>query len=160
MSHAYLTELADIVSDLDDDGFFYLGGPVMQIYRTYNELVAMSYSVSTRLDWPSDTHDLNRALAVCSLPNCVGGIFLDGWHNYYDARAETFLLEALGKQLYLYDDKDGPRLELFERESMLRQLRMLDLMNRSAEHFGVREHPTDYPRGARAHPAGHVLGDR
>lgn len=46
---------------------------------------------------------LSRDLIICSLPTCVGGIFLDGWHESRGARLESYVLDRLGKSLYEYE---------------------------------------------------------
>jgi hypothetical protein len=49
-------------------------------------------------------HFLSRDLIIVSLPMCVGGIFLEGWHTSRGARGETWVLEFLRKQLWEYEE--------------------------------------------------------
>lgn len=46
---------------------------------------------------------LSRDLIICSLSTCMGGIFLEGWHESRGARLESYVLDRLGKSLYEYE---------------------------------------------------------
>lgn len=50
---------------------------------------------------------LARDLIVCSLPTCVGGIFIEGWEKSKGALLESYVLDKLNKQVLIYDDSDG-----------------------------------------------------
>lgn len=67
---------------------------------------------------------LARDLIVCSLPTCIGGIFLEGWHTSRGARAESWALTFLKKQTLEYDDsfKDSIVLTEFDRDTRLAEL--------------------------------------
>lgn len=69
-------------------------------------------------------HFLSRDLIIVSMPTCVGGIFLEGWHTSRGARGESWVLEFLRKQLFEYDDSDGePSLvQLSHRDERLAEL--------------------------------------
>lgn len=66
---------------------------------------------------------LSRDIIVCSLPTCVGGIFLEGWHTSRGARGESWILSFLGKQLMEYGES-GSRIVLtdFDRDDRLHEL--------------------------------------
>lgn len=67
---------------------------------------------------------LARDLIIVSLPNCIGGIFLEGWQHSRGAAAETWVLEFLGRDLYAYEPTydNRPALRKFKRDEELRWL--------------------------------------
>lgn len=69
---------------------------------------------------------LSRDLIIVSLPKCVGGIFLDGWHHSRGARGESWILSFLDKQLLEYEDgiegSRSPTLRAFNRDERLTEL--------------------------------------
>lgn len=70
---------------------------------------------------------LSRDIIIVSLPTCVGGIFMEGWHNSRGARGESWVLAYLKKQLLAYGEDDGkPQLTAFERDATLRGLGIPD----------------------------------
>jgi hypothetical protein len=50
---------------------------------------------------------LGRDMVICSLPTCVGGIFMEDWHNSQGAIGESWILQRLRKPIYEYDDSAG-----------------------------------------------------
>jgi len=119
-----------------DEPFYYLGGPMSGIpqfnFPRFHEAaetlrmagynivspaeldddeVASQALLSTTGDH-GDTEDswedfLSRDLIVCALPNCVGGIFLEGWWYSPGAIGESWVLDFLGKSLLAYGVEDG-----------------------------------------------------
>ena len=116
-----------------DDPFYYLGGPMSNIphfnfprfHEVADTLRASGYNVVSpaELDDPevaaqamaSETGDhgttedswedfLSRDLIVCALPNCIGGIFIEGWWYSPGAIGESWVLDFLGKGLVAYSD--------------------------------------------------------
>lgn len=63
---------------------------------------------------------LARDLIIVSLPTCVGGIFLEGWHTSRGARAESWSLTFLQKPTFEY--VEGDRLVQFDRDERLAEL--------------------------------------
>ena len=130
-----------------DKPFFYLGGPMTSIpqfnfpafHRAAEELRAAGYNIVSpaELDDPdvekeaqesddgfgvgNHSEFLQRDLIICALPNCVGGIFLDGWWNSRGARAETWILTFLGKQTmeFYVNEYEKPVLVAIERDRRL-----------------------------------------
>lgn len=45
---------------------------------------------------------LERDVVIVALPNCQGGIFLPEWETSNGATLETYVLDRLGKKLFLY----------------------------------------------------------
>jgi hypothetical protein len=113
--------------DVEKD-FFYLGGG-MTGYRHYNyekfdevfTVLDANYNIASpaRLDTSEDLEtilnsetgmndDINsrrseflaRDLTICAMPQCVGGIFLEGYQDSPGAKAESALLTALEKDVY------------------------------------------------------------
>jgi hypothetical protein len=70
------------------------------------------------------TDFLGYDLVICSLPLCIGGIFLDGWHHSLGARGESWVLQFLKKEMYEYAEKDG---ELALNKLVHRDQRMAEL---------------------------------
>lgn len=65
---------------------------------------------------------LARDLTIISMPACVGGIFIPGWRESYGAVLEKTVLEALGKQVLEFVDKNEfgcPGLTAIENEANL-----------------------------------------
>lgn len=116
-----------------DEPFFYLGGPMSNIpqfnfprfHEVADTLRASGFNIVSpaELDDPevasqamaSETGDhgttedswedfLSRDLIVCALPNCVGGIFIEGWWYSPGAIGESWVLDFLGKGLVAYSD--------------------------------------------------------
>ena len=116
-----------------DEPFFYLGGPMSNIPRfnfprfheVADTLRGAGFNIVSpaELDDPevasqamaSETGDhgttedswedfLSRDLIVCALPNCVGGIFIEGWWYSPGAIGESWVLDFLGKGLVAYSD--------------------------------------------------------
>lgn len=66
---------------------------------------------------------LARDLIVCSLPTCVGGIFLEGWHTSRGARAESWALTFLRKPTFEFTEPEGViTLVEFDRDTRLAEL--------------------------------------
>jgi hypothetical protein len=65
---------------------------------------------------------LSRDIIIVSLPTCIGGIFIDGWHTSRGARGETWVLSYLKKKLYEYTDDPKPMLTPFDRDERLAEL--------------------------------------
>lgn len=103
-----------------DQPYFYLGGPMTGIaefnFPRFLSVQAILEDKGYNIISPADIevgHDdtgqsyasyLERDFIICSLPNCVGGIFLEGWEKSRGARGETWLLSFLGKPIYQYRD--------------------------------------------------------
>lgn len=116
--------------DVDKD-FFYLGGPMSNIPgfnfpefdRVGEILRAQDYNIVN----PSELDDdkwraekmasatgtdtivgnaacMQRDLVICSMPRCVGGIFLPGWHRSGGAKLESQVLAFYGKPLFEFHD--------------------------------------------------------
>lgn len=126
-----------------DEPFYYLGGPMSEIpqfnfprfHEAADTLRQAGYNIVSpaELDDPevsaqamaSETGDhgttddswedfLSRDLIVCSLPNCVGGIFLEGWWFSDGALGESWVLNFLGKRLFAYSDDVEPCLRVID----------------------------------------------
>lgn len=166
-ANEYLTRVVDIISKSGDPNrdFFYLGGPMTGIpqfnfprFKHVAELLRKNgYNIispaelddpeteAAALASPDGGYDpdynnyLSRDLIVVSLPRCIGGIFLEGWHTSRGARGESWVLQFLDKQLFEFvdgvEDKTSPTLvAITHRDDRLREL--------DADPEGV---PTDAP---------------
>lgn len=116
-----------------DSPYYYLGGPMTGIpefnFPRFLEVQGILESKSYNIISPADIeigHDdtgasyvgyLERDFIIVSLPNCIGGIFLEGWEKSRGARGETWVLQFLGKQLYQY--RDPAELVAIDRDEQL-----------------------------------------
>lgn len=127
-----------------DEPFYYLGGPMSGIpqfnfprfHEVAETLRAAGYNIVSPAELDDDevaaqamqstsgdhgdTEDswedfLSRDLIVCSLPTCVGGIFIEGWWYSAGALGESWVLDFLDKALLVYSVVDGrPTLRVVE----------------------------------------------
>lgn len=67
---------------------------------------------------------LARDIIIVTLPNCVGGIFIEGWENSRGAAAETWVLSYLKRDLFEYGETEDGELVLswFDRDTRLCEL--------------------------------------
>lgn len=70
---------------------------------------------------------LGRDCVIVSMPTCVGGIFLEGWHRSSGADLESYILRSLKKDVFEYHETDEePMLTLIDRDARIRELRDID----------------------------------
>lgn len=151
----YLTRLVNIISKSGDPSspFFYLGGPMSGLpqynFPRFKEVASILRNNGYNIISPAELDDaeseelalastdgsldpnygsyLSRDLIIVSLPECVGGIFLEGWHNSRGARAESWVLQFLERQLFEFidgePDTSSPTLNaIADRDQRLREL--------------------------------------
>ncbi len=119
-----------------DKPFYYLGGPMRnkpffnfpEFDRVAGVLREKGYNIVSpaELDDPEtreqvfDSPDgtatrihqmagtfLERDLVICSMPNCVGGIFLEGWDASAGASLEFNTITGLGRSAFEYSESFG-----------------------------------------------------
>jgi hypothetical protein len=143
-----------------DEPFWYLGGPMTGLPQfnfpafkaAANQLRADDHNIISpaELDDPEaeakalSSEDgakdsaglwadyLSRDIIICSLPNCLGGIFLPGWHNSAGALLESFVLDRLGRKLYEFlEPVDQPTAPAYYLKPLDREARLLELLANS-----------------------------
>lgn len=73
---------------------------------------------------------LSRDVVIVSLPTCMGGIFMEGWHRSSGANLESYILDRLKKRVLEFDDGVGVlntfRLVPINRDERLTELHRID----------------------------------
>lgn len=162
----YLMNILEVTrkSGNPSEDFFYLGGPMMGVpqsnFPRFDYVAEVLREKGYNIISPAELHDpvvrarllaspdgtsfvnmmherfLASDLIIVSLPTCVGGIFIEGWHNSRGARGESWVLQFLNKQLWEFEeteDSDNFRLSaIAHRDERLTELGVNALNLRSA----------------------------
>lgn len=145
-----IVEVCERNADMSKE-FLYLGGPMTHYpqlnFPRFNEVAKILRARGYNIVSPSELDDseaeiaalasldgedsiyggfgwsdfLARDIVICSMPYCLGAIFIEGWENSEGASLESYVIDRLGKPCYVYDDSSGtPILTVVSRDEALR----------------------------------------